>query len=135
MLNYLTTKDLNTPYVNLFNMNPILLNSKEFYESGKDNLIKKRYNAATDSFFKALVTVCDLAIQRKVNLLPKNHQERFELLKLNYPETHNLVSSLFSRYRKTYNMRADEDDANATKKAVNEAIRQLKLEKEMQEIL
>ncbi len=116
-------------------MNPILQNSKEFYESGKDNLVKKRFNAATDSFFKALVTVCDLAIQRKINLLPKNHQERFDLLKLNFPDTYSLVSSLFSRYRKTYNSRADKNDANTTKKAFNEAVKHLGLEKEMQELL
>lgn len=103
--------------------NPLLENSKEFFESGEDNLKKKRYNAATDSFFKATVTLCDYYINKKIHLLPKNHTERFELLEINFPEVYKIIRKLFTSYRKTYNLKSDAEDALRTKRGYNEVKR------------
>lgn len=110
-------------------------NSKEFYLSGKDNYKKKRYNAATDSFFKAIVTLCDFSIYNRTRTLPSNHNERFDLLKINFPEVFKIVSGLFKRYRRTYNMKADKEDANETKNGFKEAVKILGIKEEMQEFL
>jgi len=112
-----------------------LENAKEFYLSGKDNLDKKRFNAATDSYFKALVTLCDLAIYNSIRRLPSNHTERFDLLKIHFPDVLKIVSKLFKRYRRTYNMKADIDDANATQEGFKEAVELLKLKEKVKDLL
>lgn len=107
---------------------------KEFFESGEDNLLKKRFNAATDSYFKAIVTLCDHNLEENQGVMPKNHNDRFELLKINYPNAYTIVSELFSRYRKTYNQKADEEDAKITKEKLKEIIRYFKSEKDFEGI-
>ena len=109
--------------------------SREFFQSGEDNLHKKRFNAAPDSYFKALVTLCDYNLETNQGIAPKNHNERFDLLKINYPFAFSVVSELFSRYRKTYNQMADEDDAKTVKKKLKELIRHFNLEKDFKEVL
>jgi len=83
--------------------------TKEFYDSGEDDLLKKRFNAATDSYFKAIVTLCDYQLQKNQGIIPKNHNERFDFLKTNYPIVYSVVSDLFSKHRKTYNQQAEEN--------------------------
>src|SRR3989344_6608442 len=96
--------------------------AKEFYASGEDNLKRHRYNAATDSFFKAMVTLCDHQLATIQGISPKNHTERFTLLQINYPKAYLLVSNLFSRYRKTYNQKADQEDAQTTKERFKDLV-------------
>ena len=75
--------------------------SKEFFDSAEQNFASKRFNAATDSYFKALVSLCDYELRSKQGILPKNHQERFTLLEINYPFVYSIVSDLFITYTKT----------------------------------
>ena len=121
MLNYLTMSQISI--------------SQEFYESGNDNFAKKRFNAATDSYFKAIVTLCDHIIQANQGLTPKNHIERFDLMKVNYPREFIIVSGLFSRYRQTYNQKADENDAKITKEKFKELVKQFRIDKDFKDIL
>lgn len=126
------------PFVNLLNKEEsgqsgiLLANSREFLESGNDSLKKKRYNAATDSFFKAIVTLCDYALFIRLHMLPKDHTERFDLLKIHYPEAFRTVSSLFRVYRRTYNVKSGEEDATAALESYYGLARYFGIEKEVQ---
>ena len=62
-------------------MKELIDNINEFLESAKDNFKKNRYNATVLDFFKAIVIICDFLIYKEIKLLPKNHKERFSLLK------------------------------------------------------
>ena len=103
-------------------------NIKEFLESAEDDLIKKRYNSAIASYFKALSTLCDLKIYELKRVLPKNHSERFLFLKTSFPEVYKIISSLFDIYTKTYNLRLGIKEALLFKENVSK-IRKLFEEK------
>ena len=86
-------------------MKEILDNAFEFLESAEDNLIKNRFNASVSDFFKSIVTYCDYIIYRKIRNLPKNHNERFDLLKKYFPDLFKNTFELFKKYRDSYNLR------------------------------
>ena len=92
-------------------MKELLENAKEFLESGEDNLKKARFNAAVSDFFKAIATFCDYLIYSEIKLLPKNHNERFDLLEKYFQQIFNKVKELFEKYRESYNLRLTKEDA------------------------
>ena len=96
----------------------LLLNFKDFYNSGNDELEKQRYNPAISSYFKALVILCDWKIYTERGLLPKNHNERFDFLRQYFPKAYSLVDSIFDEYRKSYNLRMEKMDALKVKENV-----------------
>lgn len=86
-------------------------NAKEFFDSGEDNLIKNRFNAASSDFFKSIVVSCDYLIYREIKRLPKNHNDRFSILERYFPEIYSIVSSLFKPYTNSYNLKSTKEDA------------------------
>ncbi len=88
-------------------MKELLENANEFLESGRDNFIKKRYNASASDYFKSIVIFCDYLIYEEIKRLPKNHSDRFSLLKLYFKEIYGNVSQLFGEYVKSYNLKMD----------------------------
>lgn len=98
----------------------LLENIKEFFESGNESLEKKRYNAAVSDFFKAIVILCDYLIYREIKILPKNHNDRFSLLKKYFRDIYSEVSKLFEIYIKSYNLRMNKEDVIKLKKYANE---------------
>ena len=97
-------------------MEDLLKNVDEFLDSGEDNLIKKRFNAAISDFFKAIVSLCDYFIYHQMKILPKNHNEIFSLLMKYFPEVYSNVSKLFKTYVKTYNLRLGLKDVSEARK-------------------
>ena len=89
----------------------LLLNFKDFKAAGDDEIRKGRFNPAISSYFKALAILCDFKIYTDTRMLPKNHAERFHLLKIHYPEAYRLISPLFEKYRDSYNLRMQKEDA------------------------
>jgi uncharacterized protein (UPF0332 family) len=88
-----------------------LNNAEEFFESGKDNLKKNRFNASTSDFFKAIVVFCDFLIYHEVKRLPKNHSDRLNLLERYFPEIYEVVSKLFKPYTDLYNLKSTKEEA------------------------
>ena len=100
-------------------MEELLKNAAEFIESGEENIRKSRFNAAVSDFFKAVVILCDYLIYREIKAVPKNHNERFSLLKLYFGEIYSSVSALFKTYTQSYNLRLKEEDALKLKEYAN----------------
>ena len=92
-------------------MEEILLNAKEFLESAEDNLKKERWNAAVSDYFKSMSSYCDYLLYKEIKILPKNHNERFELLKKYFNEIYTEVIGFFKKYRDSYNLRLTKEDA------------------------
>jgi hypothetical protein len=91
-------------------MENLLGNAEEFLESGEDNLRKKRFNASVSDFFKAIVILCDYLLYREIKALPKNHAERFSLLKIHFNSIYREISELFNIYTLSYNQKLNEKD-------------------------
>jgi uncharacterized protein (UPF0332 family) len=92
-------------------MEELIENADEFLASAEDNLAKGRYNASVSDFFKAIANLCDYSIYKEIKLLPKNHNERFGLLRIHFKEIYEKLSDLFQLYRESYNLRLKKEDA------------------------
>ena len=92
-------------------MEEILENAKEFLESAEDSLKKERWNAAVSNYFKAIVTFCDYLIYKNIKAIPKNHNERFDLLKIHFNDLYIKIFDLFKKYRESYTLRLKKEDA------------------------
>jgi len=89
----------------------LLNNANEFYLSGQDNLLKKRFNVSFSDFFKSIVVFCDYLLYKNIKRLPKNHSERFILLEKYFPEIYQEVSKRFKPYTFSYNSIISEEEA------------------------
>ncbi len=101
-------------------MEELLENAKEFIESGEDNLLKKRFNASASDFFKSIVILCDYLLYQEIKRLPKNHNDRFNLLRIYFENIYIKVNSLFEIYIKSYNLRTNLKEVLAIKNYSNE---------------
>jgi uncharacterized protein (UPF0332 family) len=101
-------------------MKRLLDNAEEFLKAGEENLEKRRFNAAVSDFFKAIVIFCDYLIYKQVKILPKNHIERFSLLKVHFNQIYKEVSRLFSLYTKSYNQKLNAKDVLKVKAYANQ---------------
>lgn len=107
-------------------MKILIRNAREFLDSGEDNLKKKRFNAAVSDFFKSIVIFSDYLIYEKIRILPKNHNDRFRLLKNYFTEIYKKISELFDAYIKSYNLSSTKSDAQKLKEYANELKRIIK---------
>ena len=76
---------------------------------------------AVTNFFKALFAVDDAVLLEKTGNKPKNHTERFDLLKSNFPELYTITDRLFSTYRRTYTQDLGKEEESLIKRRVMEA--------------
>lgn len=99
-------------------MKELLENADDFIEAGEDSLKKEKWNVAVANYFRAIANICDFLIYAKLKIIPKNHNERFELLKKQFSILHEKIISLFETYRKSYNLKLTREDAlNVQKEA------------------
>ncbi len=97
----------------------LLANARDFWVSGNDDLTKKKlFNPATASLYKAIACLCDLVLYRKIRIVPSDHTDRFNLLKIHNPLLYKIASSLFSLYIKSYDFRITEEQAKQMRKGV-----------------
>jgi len=101
-------------------MKELLENAEEFLQSGEENLEKKRFNVAVSDFFKAIVIFSDYLIYKEIKILPKNHIERFSLLKIHFYSIYKEISKLFNLYIKSYNKKLNLQDVLRLKRYANE---------------
>lgn len=77
-------------------------NAKEYFESGEEELKKKRYNSSVVLFFKSLISLADLYILKKTGKVPSSHTERFRILQEKFPEEYDLIDKDFPFYQNSY---------------------------------
>lgn len=82
---------------------------------------------AATNFFKALFAVDDVALLEKINDKPKDHTERFNMLKENIPELYTITDRLFSTYRRTYTQDLEKEEVKLVKKRIMEAFTNAKI--------
>lgn len=80
----------------------LINNSREYFNSGEDELKKGRNNSAVVLFFKCLVSLCDIYILRETGNAPSSHTSRFKILKEKFPEEYDLIDKDFPFYQNSY---------------------------------
>ncbi len=101
-------------------MKEILENADDFIEIAEHSMKKEKWNVAVANYFRAIANVCDYLIYEKMSLLPKNHNERFDILKKQLNQIYTKVFDLFILYRESYNLKLTMEDALKVQKTCDE---------------
>ncbi len=105
-------------------MEELLENADDFIETAEDALKKSKWNVAVANYFRAISNICDYLIYKKIRIFPKNHNERFDLLKKHFNDISLQIISLFKLYRESYNLKLTKEDAHNLQKTTD-ALRKL----------
>lgn len=97
-------------------------NIKEFVREAKGAKLNKSYNSTVTLFFKALAVISDLYILKNEGLIPKNHTERFQVLKEKHREIYSILNKDFPAYQQSYRLKMGKEYAEVLEKDVEEPI-------------
>jgi len=90
----------------------LLENAKEFANQAKKAAKDHSYNSAVTLLFKAIAVISDLFILKREGFIPKNHTERFLLLKSKYPEIYKILNKDFPVYQQSYKIKLNKEYAD-----------------------
>jgi uncharacterized protein (UPF0332 family) len=85
------------------------------------------YTSATVLYFKTLFALHDFLLLQKIGYAPKDHTERFKLLKKEYPEEYLIIDSEFNTYRSTYNRTISKETCIRIRTIIENAINKNKI--------
>jgi len=85
-----------------------------------------KFDVACTNYFKSLTAINDFILSQ-INFFPKDHHERFEMLKEKHPFLYKITSSLFLTYRRAYTHEINKDETLALKNKIKEAFQYAKI--------
>jgi len=85
----------------------LLQNIREFSTETAKSAESGSYNSAVTLLFKAVAA--DLFILGKEGFIPKNHTERFSILKSKYPSIYHILNKDFPVYRQSYRIKLNKE--------------------------
>ncbi|MEA3515419.1 MAG: hypothetical protein U9R34_08120 [Nanoarchaeota archaeon] len=80
----------------------LLKNIAEFIKEAKEAAINKSFNSSVTLYFKALVVIADYHILVNEGSIPKNHTERFNILRTKYRLIYEILDKDFPIYQNSY---------------------------------
>jgi len=89
--------------------------AKEYFQSGIEELNKRRFNSAVVLFFKSLVALSDLFILQNTGETPSSHTDRFRIVQNEFPEIYNLLDKDFPFYQDSYSVLMSKELAEVIK--------------------
>ncbi len=75
---------------------------EEFYLEAASSESKGMFRVAISNYYKSLTEMCGYLVLKKLNKIPKNHNEIFLFLRMSFPEIHKIVDEMFGIYQETY---------------------------------
>jgi len=115
-------------YVAITNMKEDLIkNIKNFKNSAEVVYGTRDYTSSTILYFKCLFVVMDLIILQKKGKTPKDHTERFRILKEDFPDLYLFLDKYYPIYRQTYSLLIDKLTCDEVKKNVERIIEEHKI--------
>lgn|SRR3989338_8526148 len=101
--------------------------AKDYFIIGKIAERIGQFDVACANYFKSLSALNDFILSN-LGLYPKDHNERFIMLKENYPDFYKITSSLFLTYRRTYTKEISADETTILKERLKEAFNNAKIQ-------
>jgi len=101
--------------------------AKDYFVVARISEIIGKYDVACSNYFKSLAAVNDLVLSRK-GMFPKDHNERFSMLKESEALLYKITSSLFLTYRRAYTKEISREETNMLKEKVKEGFEYAGLE-------
>jgi HEPN domain-containing protein len=102
----------------MFKVEILVENAIDFFETAEEKTGQGKYTVAVVNHFKALISLVDFMIFDETGILPKDHEERFKILRYKHPEVLGLVSSSYGSYRKAYREKLSRYDAESLREEV-----------------
>lgn len=102
-------------------------NIKEFVNQAKKAVKDSSYNSAVTLLFKAIAVMSDLFILKTEGFIPKNHAERFQLLKLKYPEIYKILNKDFPVYQQSYRIKLNKEYVDVLENDLKQLIKITKI--------
>ena len=96
----------------------LIKNIKNFKNSAQIVYNTGDYTSSTILYFKCLFVVLDFIILQKRGKTPKDHTERFYMLKEDFPELYCFLDKYYPIYRQTYSLTIDKSICDEVKKNV-----------------
>jgi|SRR3989339_1423338 len=85
------------------------------------------HSEAATNYFKALFAADDASLFEIIRDKPKDHTERFAMLKANLPDLYKITDRLFSAYRRTYTQELKKEEVALIKKRIMEVFENAKI--------
>lgn len=85
----------------------LLRNIKLEFNSAKIVYKTSDFTSSTILYFKTIFTVLDYILLKSKGELPKDHSERFKMLKKYFPDLYEFLDKYFDVYRNTYSISID----------------------------
>lgn len=83
------------------NASTFLKSAKLVYQTGD-------YTSSTILYCKAIFALMDLEVLRRFGMLPKDHTERFNILKSQVPDLYAVLDRIFPYYLQTYSRKVEQ---------------------------
>ena len=106
----------------------LIKNIKDFKNSAEIVYKTGDYTSSTILYFKCLFVVLDLIILQKKGKTPKDHTERFNILKENFSELYLFLDKHYYLYRQTYSLTIDKLTCGEVRKNVERIIEEYKID-------
>lgn len=108
-------------------MNELLDNTKRFLKSAQLVYLEKDYTSATILYFKTLFVLLDYLILQKIKRTPKDHTERFQILKETIPDYYIILDKIYPIYRDTYSLSIEKETCDEVKEYVRKIAQEQKI--------
>ncbi len=105
---------------------PLIKKARNYFILGKIGESLKMFSESASNYFKSLSAVNDFVLS-KINLEPKDHGQRFSMLKEHFPEFYKITDSLFTVYRKTYTSELTKEELSRLREKIKEAFQNAKI--------
>ena len=103
-------------------MDNLILKAKDYFIIARMSEILAKYDVACSNYFKSLSAINDYILSKK-SLFPKDHNERFLMLKENESLLYKITSSLFLTYRRAYTKEITKEEIKLLKEKIKEAFK------------
>ena len=107
-------------------MGEFIKKARDYFISGEIAERIGNFDVASSNYFKSLAAINDFVLS-KVNLFPRDHAERFIMLKENFPDFYRITSSLFLTYRRAYTKEITLNEIIILKEKLKEAFKNAKI--------
>ena len=105
----------------------LIKNIRSFKNSAEIVYNSSDYTSSTILYFKCLFVVLDFIILQKKGKTPKDHTERFNILKEDFPELYLFLDKYYPIYRQTYSLAIDKLMCDEVKQNVERIIKEHKI--------
>ena len=123
-----TERYLYNLFVSITNMRGDLIkNIKSFKNSAELVYSTGDYTSSTILYFKCLFVVLDIIILQKMGKTPKDHTERFNILKEDFSELYLFLDKHYPTYRQTYSLTVNKLICDEVRKNVERIIKEYKI--------